>query len=116
MTAPAIRRLSSASYSDRSAIVGPRPTFSITADARIAAKHSALTIPTVSAFDGTETTKKSAELQNSPRLFKTVLGPCAYRQRHDWSWRNVLRRRGCRGTYPRDVGRSFGLPYSHAYR
>jgi len=52
-------------------IVGPRPTFSITADARIAAKDSAFTIPTVSAFDGTETTKKSAELQNSPSLFKT---------------------------------------------
>src|SRR6266566_4922074 len=91
MTAPAMRWLPRASYSDRSSIVGPRPTFSMTADARIAAKDSAFTIPTVSAFDGTETTKKSAELQNSPSLFKTVLGPCAYRQRHDWSWRNVAR-------------------------
>ena len=71
MTAPAMRRSLRASYSDRSSIVGPRPTFSITADARIAAKDSAFTIPTVSAFDGIETTKKSAELQNSPSLFRT---------------------------------------------
>ena len=45
----------------------------MTAEARIAAKDSAFTIPRVSAFDGTDTTKKSAELQNSPSLPKSNL-------------------------------------------
>src|SRR5207237_1774313 len=44
------------------------------------------------------------------------MGPRSYRQRNDWSRRNVLRRRGGRSTHPRKVGGSIDWPKSHAYR
>src|SRR5438128_2998979 len=68
MMAPAMRFVLRASYKARSSIVGPRPTFTTTADGRIVENASALTIPVVSAVSGTETTKKSADGQKSRRL------------------------------------------------